>query len=81
MSMVSEALRNEETRGGARRTVAAVVNSVETLEGGGFLVRRDAEVTNQGHGEGEHAQPRDAEGSQASSFQRPAAARASSSGV
>ena len=40
MSMVSEALRNEETRGGARRTVAAVVNSVETLEGGGFLVRR-----------------------------------------
>jgi redox-sensitive bicupin YhaK (pirin superfamily) len=40
MSMVSEALRNEETRVGGRRTVAGVVNGVETLEGGGFLVRR-----------------------------------------
>ena len=40
MSMVSEALRNEETRAGGRRTVAGVVNSVETLEGAGFLVRR-----------------------------------------
>jgi redox-sensitive bicupin YhaK (pirin superfamily) len=40
MSMVSEALRNEETRAGGRRTVAGVVNSIETLEGGGFLVRR-----------------------------------------
>ena len=40
MSMVSEALRSEETRRGARRTVAGVVNSIETLEGGGFLVRR-----------------------------------------
>jgi len=38
--MVSEALRSEETRRGARRTVAGVVNSIETLEGGGFLVRR-----------------------------------------
>jgi redox-sensitive bicupin YhaK (pirin superfamily) len=40
MSMVSEALRKEETRSGGRRTVAGVVNSIETLEGGGFLVRR-----------------------------------------
>src|SRR5437899_5876316 len=39
MSMVSEALRNEETRVGVTRTVAGVVNSIETLEGGGFLVR------------------------------------------
>ena len=40
MSMVSEALRNEETRVRGRRTVAGIVNSIETLEGGGFLVRR-----------------------------------------
>ncbi len=40
MSMVSEALRNEETRAGGNRTVAGIVNSIETLEGGGFLVRR-----------------------------------------
>jgi quercetin 2,3-dioxygenase len=45
MSMVSEALRNEEleseeTRASGTRTVAGVVNSIETLEGGGFLVRR-----------------------------------------
>jgi redox-sensitive bicupin YhaK (pirin superfamily) len=40
MSMVSEAVRNEETGPGTRRTVAGVVNSIETLEGGGFLVRR-----------------------------------------
>ena len=40
MSMVSETKRNEETRAGGRRTVAGVVNSVETLEGAGFLVRR-----------------------------------------
>lgn len=40
MSMVSEALRNEVTRARGRRTVAGVVNSIETLEGGGFLVRR-----------------------------------------
>ena len=38
--MVSEALRNEETRAGGTRTVAGIVNSIETLEGGGFLVRR-----------------------------------------
>jgi len=40
MLMGSEALRSEETDGGGRRTVAGVVNSIETLEGGGFLVRR-----------------------------------------
>jgi hypothetical protein len=40
MSMVSEAVRNEETGPGTRRTVAGVVNSIEMLEGGGFLVRR-----------------------------------------
>ncbi len=40
MSMVSRAFRNEETRAGGTRTVAGVVNSIETLEGGGFLVRR-----------------------------------------
>jgi|SRR5215813_12565746 len=40
MSMVSEELEmkgNEMTSG---RTVAGVINSIETLEGGGFLVRR-----------------------------------------
>src|SRR5256885_1248250 len=40
MSMVSEALRKEETRLGGGRTVAGIVNSIETLEGAGFLVRR-----------------------------------------
>jgi redox-sensitive bicupin YhaK (pirin superfamily) len=46
MSMASEALRdseavrNEETRAVETRTVAGIVNSIETLEGGGFLVRR-----------------------------------------
>ena len=40
MSMVSEALRNEETSAEGTRTVAGIVNSIETLEGGGFLVRR-----------------------------------------
>jgi quercetin 2,3-dioxygenase len=40
MSMVSEALKNDEIRAGVSRTVAGVVNSIETLEGGGFLVRR-----------------------------------------
>jgi quercetin 2,3-dioxygenase len=40
MSMVSEALRNKGARVEKRRTVAGVVNSIETLEGGGFLVRR-----------------------------------------
>ena len=40
MSMVREAMRVEENRAGEGRTVAGVVNSIETLEGGGFLVRR-----------------------------------------
>jgi len=40
MSMVGRALRNEGTRAGGLRTVAGIVNSIETLEGGGFLVRR-----------------------------------------
>jgi quercetin 2,3-dioxygenase len=40
MSMVSEALKTNETRAGGTRTVAGIVNSIETLEGGGFLVRR-----------------------------------------
>jgi redox-sensitive bicupin YhaK (pirin superfamily) len=40
MSIVSEALREEKSFAGGRRTVAGVVNSIETLEGGGFLVRR-----------------------------------------
>jgi quercetin 2,3-dioxygenase len=40
MSMVSNALLIEETRTNKRRTVAGIVNSIETLEGGGFLVRR-----------------------------------------
>jgi hypothetical protein len=37
MSMVSEALKTQTT---GSRTVAGVVTSIETLEGGGFLVRR-----------------------------------------
>src|SRR5213078_4240892 len=40
MSMVKEALRTEETQTKSGRTVAGIVNSIETLEGGGFLVRR-----------------------------------------
>src|SRR3981081_1534680 len=40
MSMISEAFKTEETRAAGTRTVAGVVNSIETLEGGGFLVRR-----------------------------------------
>ena len=39
-TIVSEALRTEETNAGLGRTVAGIVNSIETLEGGGFLVRR-----------------------------------------
>jgi len=38
--MMSKALRNEETSAEGTRTVAGIVNSIETLEGGGFLVRR-----------------------------------------
>ena len=40
MSMVKEALRTKETKTNKGRTVAGIVNSIETLEGGGFLVRR-----------------------------------------
>ena len=40
MSMVKETLRTEEMQTDQGRTVAGVVNSIETLEGGGFLVRR-----------------------------------------
>ena len=40
MSMVKEALITEETKTIEGRTVAGIVNSFETLEGGGFLVRR-----------------------------------------
>ena len=40
MSMVSEVLRNEETRADGMRTVAGSGNRVETLEGQRFLVRR-----------------------------------------
>jgi redox-sensitive bicupin YhaK (pirin superfamily) len=40
MSMVKEALRTEETKTNGGRSVAGIVNSIETLEGGGFLVRR-----------------------------------------
>jgi hypothetical protein len=40
MSLVSEALRNTETRAGVKTTVAGVENSFETLEGAGLLVRR-----------------------------------------
>jgi redox-sensitive bicupin YhaK (pirin superfamily) len=40
MSMVKEALRTEETKTNEGRTVQGIVNSIETLEGGGFLVRR-----------------------------------------
>ena len=40
MSIVSEELGLDEIRATRGRTVAGVVNSIETLEGGGFLVRR-----------------------------------------
>jgi redox-sensitive bicupin YhaK (pirin superfamily) len=40
MSMVSKAMRTEETKASEGRTVAGIINSIETLEGGGFLVRR-----------------------------------------
>ena len=39
MSIVTEALETKES-GTSDRTVAGIVNSIETLEGGGFLVRR-----------------------------------------
>ncbi|MBD0369907.1 MAG: pirin family protein [Pyrinomonadaceae bacterium] len=40
MARASEALRVEESRAVGARTVAGLVNSIETLEGAGFLVRR-----------------------------------------
>src|SRR6059058_2224460 len=40
MSMMSEALKNKEIRACASRMVDGVVNSIETFEGEGFLVRR-----------------------------------------
>lgn len=40
MSMAKEALRTKETKTNEGRTVGGIVNSIETLEGGGFLVRR-----------------------------------------
>lgn len=40
MSMVKEDLRTREAQTTKGRTVAGLVNSIETLEGGGFLVRR-----------------------------------------
>jgi redox-sensitive bicupin YhaK (pirin superfamily) len=40
MSMGSKAIRLKEILTSEERTVAGVVNSIETLEGGGFLVRR-----------------------------------------
>jgi len=40
MSMASKALEIKETKTNEGRTVAGIVNSIETLEGGGFLVHR-----------------------------------------
>ena len=40
MSTAIKALIDEQTGAGESRTVAGVVDSIETLEGGGFLVRR-----------------------------------------
>jgi redox-sensitive bicupin YhaK (pirin superfamily) len=40
MSTVNEALTSPEIGTASGRTVAGIVNSIETLEGGGFLVRR-----------------------------------------
>jgi hypothetical protein len=58
MSMVSEVLRIEETRVGGRRTVAGIVNSVETLDGEGFLVRRPFPKRGSGHDPLEDARKR-----------------------
>ncbi len=35
-----EVLREEQATGRHSRTLSGIVNSIETLEGGGFLVRR-----------------------------------------
>src|SRR5262247_4583926 len=40
MSILDEATGTERARTSEARSVAGVVNSIETLEGGGFLVRR-----------------------------------------
>ena len=40
MLMTSKEVRTEEKQANEGRTVAGIVNSIETLEGGGFLVRR-----------------------------------------
>src|SRR5258705_10532708 len=40
MSAISRALEQEQTGALGSRTVARIVDSIETLEGGGFLVRR-----------------------------------------
>ena len=40
MARVSEALRDDMTEAGGTRSIAGIVNSIETLEGGGFLVHR-----------------------------------------
>ena len=40
MSTVSEGLKIEKTTEAEGRTVAGIVNSIETYEGEGFLVRR-----------------------------------------
>ena len=40
MSMASKEIRTEAKQTNEGRTVAGIVNSIETLEGGGFLVRR-----------------------------------------
>ncbi len=37
---VIKVLREEQATGNGSRTVSGIVNSIETLEGGGFLVRR-----------------------------------------
>ena len=40
MSIVTEASETKKSRTSEGRTITGVVNSIETLEGGGFLVRR-----------------------------------------
>ncbi|HEX6719471.1 MAG TPA: pirin family protein [Pyrinomonadaceae bacterium] len=40
MSMASKVLRTEDKQTNKGRTVAGIVSSIQTLEGGGFLVRR-----------------------------------------
>src|SRR5687768_9615268 len=40
MPVGSKAIKSENIKAGETRSVAGIVNSIETLEGGGFLVRR-----------------------------------------